>query len=86
MFIVKNKTFSGIADSNLIHSKIIILNISDHMDVKGWSSFFDSAKALDVETRKRAIQDFRDCEYLINKITFILNSAIRCIITFDTQL
>jgi hypothetical protein len=56
------------------------------MDVKGWSSFFDSAKALDVETRKRAIQDFRDCEYLINKITFILNPAIRCIITFDTQL
>jgi hypothetical protein len=65
--------------SKVCATMITVLNVNDHMDIKGWSSMMVSTKWLDIEGRKKARQEFIDCSEMISGIEKRLNISINCL-------
>lgn len=56
---------------------LVVLNVNDHMDIKGVASALVSTKALDIEARRLAYKDYANCIENISKIKLQINMAIK---------
>jgi hypothetical protein len=56
---------------------LVVLNVNDHMDIKGVASALVSTKALDIEARRLAYKDYTNCIEYISKIKLSVNLAMK---------
>lgn len=56
---------------------LVVINVNDHMDIKGAAGTLVSTKALDIEARRLAYKDYGMCIEYISKIKLQVNMAIK---------
>lgn len=64
------------AASDACHQLIWAMNVSDHIDIKGVAESLLSTKALDIEARRQALKEFKDCISMVDRILPALNNAL----------